>query len=106
MNYSLRDGPIHNIEEYMYVEDKEYLYIYTLHTDFIGNSVKLSNSHNFYLRVLENTKDMTVTAIWKKPMRNPFDRRWFVAITVTNFIIRWVQSTNLKQWMIWHAPKM
>ena len=29
--------------EYMYVEDKEYLYIGTLHTDFISNFVKLRN---------------------------------------------------------------
>ena len=45
--------------------------IYTLHTDFIGNSVKLRNPHNFYLRVPENR---VVTAIWKKPMRI-FSRR-------------------------------
>jgi len=42
------------------------IYIYILHTDFIGNSVKLRNQHNFYLRVPENR---AVTAIWKKPMR-------------------------------------
>ena len=62
----------------MYVEDKEYLYIHTLHTDFTSNSVKLRNPHNFYLRVPEN-RDMTVTAIWKKPMRI-FFCRWFLTI--------------------------
>jgi hypothetical protein len=73
----------------MYVEDKDYLYIGTLYTDFTHNSVKLRMPHNFHFRVWDINFQvwyMTVTAIWKKPVRISYCR-WFLPITITSFII-------------------